>query len=550
MVRFVSSTLYRGGAVDAPTVPAATSLLVVDGKVGWIGGDDEADGLAASADEVVALDGALVTPGFVDAHAHLLDTGLRLAGVDLGGVRSLADALAALRAAVRGPVGRRLAAEGAPLTGYGWDEHSWPEHRAPTRAELDEAAGGAPVYLARIDLHSAVVSSSFATVLGLSARPGWREDGHVTGEAHHVARDAVLDVGGARREALYRLALDSAARAGIVSVHEQSAPHLDTRAGLAALLALTADPAAGLPLVVGYRGELCETVDDAREIAAALPGIVGIGGDLTIDGSIGSRTAALRAPYADAPPGWAHPAGRLDLAAEEVSNHVGAVTRAGLQAAFHVIGDRAMDEVLLGFRTAAEIEGVAAVRRAGHRLEHALMLDAPSLATMVLLGLTASVQPAFDAAWGGEHGTYAARLGRGRAASMHPLADLLAAGVPVAFGSDSPVTPFDPWGGVRAAVRHRTVDQRMPVRRAVEAHTRGGWLAAGRGADGAGELRVGAPAHLAVWRVPQGDSVDAGAGRRSPVRPDPVLPALSEQVPLPECLRTVRDGVVLHDALG
>ena len=216
-------------------------------------------------------------------------------------------------------------------------------------------------------------------------------------------------------------------------------------------------------------------------------------------------------------------------------------TRAGVPAAFHVIGDRALDEVLLGFCVAAEVEGVDAVRAGGHRLEHASMLDAPALAALVLLGLTASVQPAFDDAWGGDDGTYAARLGRGRAASLHPLADLRAAGVPLAFGSDSPVTPFDPWGAVRAAVRHRTPDQRLPVGAALAAHTRGGWAAGRAGGSGAaaGDLAVGAPAHLAVWRLAAGTTGPGG-----------VLPALRPDEPLPECVRTVRSGVVLHDALG
>lgn len=541
----MSTTLYRGGAVLTPAVlstagtaapvPAPTALLVVDGVVAWLGDEDEADGLAGSADAVLRLDGALVAPGFVDAHAHVLDTALRIDGLDLSGCARLDDALAAVRAAVAGPVGRRLAAEGGPLVGWGWDEHTWPGDRAPTRADLDAAGGGAPVYLGRVDLHSGVVSTSFAQVVGLTALAGWHEDGRVTGEAHAAARAAVRDVGDARRAELDRAALTAAARAGIVALHEQSAPQTDSRAGLAGLLALTADPASALPLVVGYRAELCETADDAREVAAALPGLTGVGGDLDVDGSLGSRTAALRAPYVDPPAGATGLAGALALTAEQVSNHVAAVTRAGLQAAFHVIGDRAMDEALLGFRVAAEVEGVETVRGAGHRIEHASMLDAPALASLVLLGITASVQPAFDAAWGGDAGMYAARLGRGRAASLHPLADLRAAGVPLAFGSDSPVTPFDPWGAVRAAVRHRTRDQRLPVAAAFAAHTGGGWAAAGDRT--AGVLEVGAPAHLAVWRV-DGDADRSG-----------VLPALGEDGSAPECLRTVRAGVVLHDAL-
>jgi predicted amidohydrolase YtcJ len=554
----VSSTLYRGGAVLAPAVPDVTSLLVVDGAVAWLGGDDEADGLAPAADQVVDLRGALVTPGFVDAHAHVLLTGLHAEQLDLSEINSLAGLLTALRAAARGPQAQVLAAEGAPLVGAGWDEQGWPERRPPSRAEIDEACGGAPVYLARADDQQAVVSSTFAEVLGLRALAGWHEDGPLTGAAHAAARAAVLDVAPARRDRLVRRVLGEAAAAGVVSVHEMSAPGTDTRAGLAHLLGATADPASRLPLVVGYRAELCETTDDARAVLAALPGLTGLGGDLRVDGSLGARTAALRAPYTDLPVAAPDATGHLALTAEQVSNHVGAVTRAGLQAGFHVIGDRALDEVLLGFRVASDVEGVERVRAAGHRLEHAMMLDAPALATMVLLGLTCSVQPALDARWGGEDGLHAARLGRGRAASLQPVADLLAAGVPVALGSDAPVTPLSPWTGVRAAVRYRTPDQRIGVRAAVEAATRGGWTAAGRGADGAGELRVGAPAHLAVWDVDAADrpvvpgpEADRPTWRAYGVeRRDPVLPVLAEDAPLPRCLRTVRSGEVLHDTLG
>src|SRR5690606_38313177 len=251
----------------------------------------------------------------------------------------------------------------------------------------------------------------------------------------------------------------------------------------------------GLPLVVGYRAELCETVDDARAVLEALPGIVGIGGDLNVDGAIGSRSAALRSPYAD---GEAH--GELFLTAEQITNHLTAVTRAGVHSAFHIIGDRAMDEYLVGLEAAASVEGVAALNRAGHRIEHAEMLDARALATLVLHGVRLSVQPAFDAAWGGPDGMYARRLGRVRASALNPFADLVSAGLPLAVGSDSPVTPFDPWGGIRAAVYHHEAEQRITARAAFRAHTRGGWRLAGLDHTGAGELRVGSPAHLAVWR--------------------------------------------------
>lgn len=532
-------TLYRNGVVHSRTDPFAEALVVADGQVAWLGSDDTVSTVIDSVDEVVDLDGALVTPGFVDAHTHVLETGLALRGVDLAGCRSLQAALDAVAHAARTSTGAVL--------GHGWDETTWPEGRPPTGAEVERAAPGREVYLSRVDVHSAVVSGALADRAGCREVPGWA-DGLVTLDAHHRARAAVREVTATEREELHRLALTEAARRGVVGVHEHSGPSLDTREGLAALLAMTADAPSGLPLVVGYRAELCRTDDDARALAAAIPGLTGVGGDLTVDGSVGSRTAALRRPYADAPS-----SGGLHLGAEDVANHVAAVTRAGLQAAFHVIGDRAMDEVLLGFRAAAEVEGVDRLRAAGHRLEHAEMVDAAALATLVLLGVTVSAQPAFDAAWGGPDGMYARRLGPARASSLNPFADLAAAGVPLAFGSDSPVTPVDPWAGVRAAVHHHEQGQRISPRAAFRAHTRGGWRAAGLDHTGAGEIRLGAPASLAMWRVEelavQAADARVSAWSTDPRAGTPLLPVLEPGSAEPVCLRTLRDGVVLHDAL-
>ena len=536
------STLFRRGVIHSPADPFAQALLVDDGVVTWLGDDDTAEHVKA--DEVVDLDGAIVTPAFVDAHVHALETGLAIEGLDLSRARSLADALAEVERAAA----RTRAAGGARVLGHSWDETRWPEGRPPTIAELDRAAGGLEVYLSRVDVHSAVVSSALAHAAGLAAHPGWSEDGLVRLAAHHGARARARELEPAERTRLYRLALEAAAAQGIVSVHEQSAPHIDTREGLAELLTMTASDDSGLPLVVGYRGELCETVDDARAILEALPGLTGIGGDLNVDGAIGSRTAALREPYADDPA----TRGELFLDAGQVANHLTAVTRAGSHSSFHVIGDRAMDEYLVGLETAASVEGIPALHRAGHRLEHAEMIDARALATLVLHGVRLSVQPAFDAAWGGPEGMYPRRLGKIRAGALNPFADLVGGGLPIALGSDSPVTPFDPWGAVRAALFHHAPEQRITARAAFRAHTRGGWRLAGLDGTGAGEIRVGAPAHLAVWRtdalvvqVPEGAlprwSTDARAGT-------PLLPDLSDPEARPECVLTLRAGRVLFDA--
>ncbi len=531
----MTRTLLRGGYVHTPADPHASALCVEDGTVVWTGDDDAATHFTDGADRVVDLDGRLVTPAFVDAHAHLAQTGFALAGLDLTGAVTLGEALDLLGSAAR--------ASAAPvLLGFGWDETAWPERRPPTRDELDRAAPGRVVLLGRIDEHSAVVSSAF-----LDACPevvhaeGYDVAGLVVRDAHHAARAGLfrLQPASAREDAIAR-ALREAARRGLGMVHELGAPHICPPEDLAVARDLTRR--SPLPEVVAYWGEL-GAVDRAVELGCA-----GAAGDLCVDGSIGSWTSALHAPYADA-----DTTGNLYLSAEEVADHVVACTRAGLQAGFHVIGDRAVAEVAAGLRAAAEVVGTPALLQARHRLEHVEMASPDDVRTLGELGVTASMQPVFDAYWGGEDGLYTKRLDAGRARPMNAFASMNRAGVPLAFGSDSPVTPFDPWAGVRAAAWHHTVEERITVRSAFNASTRGGWRAARR--DEGGVLAVGAPASLAVWDVP-GDLVvqtpDArvAAWSTDPRAGVPHLPDLHPDLELPTCVLTLVAGEVAFEESG
>ncbi|MFF6786770.1 amidohydrolase family protein [Streptomyces sp. NPDC012510] len=516
------TVLLRGGEVHSPADPFATAMVVEHGQIAWVGSEGAADAFAAGVDEVVDLEGALVTPAFTDAHVHTTATGLALTGLDLSGAPSLEAALVLVREFAAARPADRV------LLGHGWDAARWPGGRPPTRTELDEATGGRPLYLSRIDVHSAVVTTA---LLDLVPGADAFADGPLTRDAHHAVRATALGaVTPAQRTVAQRAALGHAASLGIGSVHECAGPEISSEDDFTALLRLAAEEPG--PRVVGYWAE--RDVEKARALGA-----VGAAGDLFVDGALGSHTACLHEPYADA----AH-TGTAYLDTAAVAAHVVACTEAGLQAGFHAIGDAAVSSVVEGVRAAAEKVGLARVRAARHRVEHAEMLAPDTVAAFAELGLTASVQPAFDALWGGEEGMYAQRLGADRARALNPFAALLRAGVPLAFGSDSPVTPLDPWGTVRAAAFHRTPEHRVSVRAAFTAHTRGGWRAIGR--DDAGVLVPGAPADYAVWRT--GDLVvqapDDRVARWStdPRSGTPGLPDLSLGTDLPVCLRTVVGG--------
>ena len=492
----VTTTLYRRGRVRSPVDPFATALLVDDATVAWVGSEGAAD--AMTADVTVDLEDAWVAPAFVDAHVHATATGLALSGLDLTGAPSLAVALDRVATAAR-------EARGGVLLGTGWDDTAWPERRPPTAAELDRASYGGVVYLARADVHSAVASSALlAAAPQARTAAGFAGDGLVRQQAHHeVRRAAYAAVTPGQRRAAQRATLDRAAALGIGCVHECGGPDIGGEDDFTGLLALDHGVAR-----IGYWGEL-EAVERARELGA-----VGAGGDLFADGALGSHTACLAEPYADEAT-----SGHAYLSAEDVARHVAACTRAGLQAGFHAIGDAALRVVAEGLAAAADDVGLPAVRAARHRVEHAELLTPDLVAALAAHGVVASVQPAFDARWGGENGMYAARLGAQRARSMNPYAALAAAGVALALGSDAPVTPLDPWGTVRAAVAHRTPGSGLSARAAFSAHTRGGWRAAR--IEDAGELVPGAPATFAVWDLPSELVVQTPDARVSAWSTDP-----------------------------
>lgn len=504
-----------GGRVYAPGQPGATAVVTRGNTISYVG-DDAGAHRHGSGAPAVDLGGRLLTPAFVDAHLHAVQAGLVMTGLDLHDATSRTEVLDRLAAyATEHPAA-------TVILGQGWDDRAWPDPRPPTRVELDRAAGDRPVYLARVDVHSAVVSSPVLDHLpGPAAAAGYSDDGRLTQDAHHQARDVVnrLTSDADRRDAIRR-ALQQAASRGVAAVHELGGPHLGPVQDLRRVREVGAELGVG---VVTYWGELAssKSIAVAREFGAA-----GLAGDLCIDGAIGSRTAALRQPYADA-----DTSGARYLSDEEIVEHIVECTRAGLQAGFHCIGDAAVAAAIAGLRRAAEQLGAGPIRAARHRLEHLEMVAAADIPALAELGVVASVQPPFDARWGGPGELYEQRLGPSRAQTMNPFGTLHRAGVPLALGTDAPVTPIAGWAMVRAAVQHWRAEERLSPAVAVDAASRGAhWAGL---VDDAGTIAAGHRADLAVWDISRAGPLSAG------------LPDLVGEQPLPECAATIAGGRVV-----
>jgi predicted amidohydrolase YtcJ len=511
-------TILRNGQVCSPAQEAATALVIIDDRIAYVGSDAGARAAASGAREV-DLNGRLVTPAFVDAHLHLIQTGQLLSGMDLHHCRTREEVLQTVRSYAASHRARRL------LVGQGWDERNWPDPRPPTRAELDRAAGGIAVYLARVDVHSAVVSTALQDQLpGITSAEGYRADGLLSRQAHHLVRgrmDRLFTDEERRSDASAALVL--AASLGVGAVHELGGPDLGPIEDLIRVREAAEELGIGL---VCYWGELASTdvLTKGRSVGAA-----GLAGDLCIDGSIGSHTASLFEPYRDQDAATTtRGKGTRYLSDDEIAGHVVECTRAGVQAGFHCIGDEAVAAAVDGLRRAASVVGLPALRRGRHRLEHVEMAAEADFATLATYGVIASMQPAFDALWGGPGELYEQRLGEARAQETNRWGSLHRAGVGLALGTDSPVTPLAAWETVRAAVRHSRSTERLTVEEAFAAATLGGHRAAG--VDDSGLLRPGWRADLAVWEV--GAAMRAASG----------LPQVDQDTPLPACTATLVAG--------
>jgi predicted amidohydrolase YtcJ len=473
-------------AAPSPPGMPVRAVLVRGERIAWVGADPDGAPVPTDADvERRDLAGAVLQPAFVDAHVHLTATGLALAGLDLHDCHSVEDCLAAVRAVSDVLPGR-------VIIGTGWDDVHWPEGRPPHADELSRAGGGRPVLLERADGHSAVVdvrsldAAPFARSDGVERDPSGRPTGMLRREAHHVARRwFYAEVPQAQLAEARAMAAHQAATLGIGSVHEMAGPDLMGSDDFDAWR--TGD----WPVeVIGYWG--------APDLDFAVArGLRQIGGDIFLDGTLGSRTAALEADYADG-----RTPGHLYEETDDLVTFVISASARRLQVGFHAIGDAAVRQAATILDRAAGVVGRPVLRSLRPRIEHCSLVPADVVPLLADLGVVASVQPAFDRAWGGPGGLYERRLGPDRLRRTHPLRELADAGVTLALGSDSTVTPMDPWAMVDAATRLQQPVAALDDEAALRAAVVGGRAAARQ--DDVGRVRVGDRADLAAFEGPDG----------------------------------------------
>ncbi len=454
--------------------PWADAVAIEGERIRAVGSSAEIMKLAAGA-RVIDARGAMVVPGFTDTHVHFIDGGFRLASVQLRDARTPAEFIARIKAFAA------TVPEGTWILGGDWDHQNW-GGELPTRAWLDSITPEHPVFVTRLDGHMSVANSLALRLAGVSRASADVAGGEIVrdaaGEPAGVFKDnatalierVIPDPSDAMSDRALEAAMTYVAAQGVTAVHNMGTwADLATFTRAHAAGRLRTRIYAAVPLATWAR--LADYVKahggtgDSWLHYGALKGFV--------DGSLGSHTAAMLAPFTDAP----DDRGFYVSSNEDRYAAVKGADAAGLQVVVHAIGDRAIREQLDIFARVAQENGP---RDRRFRIEHAQHIAAADIGRFGAIGVIASMQPyhAID------DGRWAERvIGPERAKGTYAFKSLLDAGAQVSFGSDWFVAPPTPLEGIYAAVTRRTLDgahdpdgwvpaERITVEQALRAYTR------------------------------------------------------------------------------
>jgi len=442
-----------------PDKPRASSVAVKDGRIVAVGGTAATSSLVGDNTRVIDLKGRMLTPGLVDAHAHVTNLGLALETVQLRGIESEAKVAAAIAEAAK------TLPEGEWVIGRGWDQTLWESQEFPTRKSVDEVVDDRPVAVTRVDGHALLANSKALELAGIDKDtkdpPGGKivrdGAGAATGVLVDTAMKLVTDKIPAPSteviERRVRLAAKEIARQGITAVHDMGVG--DAEAAVLARLAMTKE----LPIrVIGflsYQGP--ETTESlrTREQIRDLDGTARFtlrSVKAYADGALGSRGAALLEPYADDKGNT----GLLVNSPQDLDELAVMAALTGWQVGVHAIGDRGNRIVLDAFEKARKSKPDADLR---FRVEHAQVVALEDIPRFAELGVIASMQPTHASS---DWDWVDARIGPERAKGAYAWRRFLDAGVRIAAGSDFPVEKVSPLLGLHAAVNRTGEDGEPP----------------------------------------------------------------------------------------
>ncbi|NNF08530.1 MAG: amidohydrolase [Candidatus Eisenbacteria bacterium] len=518
--------VFHGGVVwtGNPSRPWAQAVWIRNGLIRAVDTDEEVLSQAPIDAKRVSLDGAFVSPGLTDGHAHLISLGQGADQVDLVGAESLSETLGRVQVAV---TQRQAEESGGWIQGRGWDQNDWPEKAFPSREDLDRVSGDFPVALRRIDAHATWVNTRALTEAGITAATKDPSGGKIhrdsqgepTGILIDNAGDLVADIipkpGPMTIRRYIRQAAQALIRVGVTGVHDMgmSATELDVYRQMAA------------EEFVPQRVYAAFSVTDPQ-----LPDVLAAGADpewqgwfrlgmvkFYLDGALGSRGAALLRPYEDDPSNQ----GLFVSDRAQVEADLEACLNAGFQIAMHGIGDAAnrmalevwgetlekgaKPSVLLKSPFPSSFLGDVSQSRPSFRIEHAQVIHPNDLDRFADLGVVASIQPTHctsDMPWAPD------RLGQDRLAGAYAWRSLRTRGVLLVSGSDFPVESHNPLYGLYAAVTRQPVSGESkpgwaPEERLDRSEALVSFTAAPAYASGDlhqwGTLQAGKKADLVIW---------------------------------------------------
>jgi predicted amidohydrolase YtcJ len=443
---YFNGRIYTGAGFSEDKPQVVEAIAIGAGKVLAIGTTEEVTRLAGPKTRLHALDtartGTYIFPGFNDAHTHLGSAGQTKLHMDLTGVHSLSEMQVLLQAYAK-PL-----QTGHWITGGNWDHTLWPLPTLPTRQDLDSVTFNHPTYLERIDGHIAVVNTAALKAAGITGKTvppqGGAIDLDANGEPTGILRESAKELVAklipppTHHERIVgdALAIQDALSHGVTSVQDFSDwedflvfEEFETKGGLHLRITEWLPFVAPLDKLKQMRAH--HDQNDPLLHTGMLKGFM--------DGSLGSRTAAMKEPFSDDPKNSGLPQFKQD----ELNRMAVERSQAGFQLGFHAIGDKAAAMALDAFSQPA------VSTQARNRIEHAQVVDPADIPRFKKLGVIASMQPNHlltDMNWA------ESRLGPNRAAYSYAWKAFLDAGVPLAFGTDYPVEPITPFRGLYAAV--------------------------------------------------------------------------------------------------